>query len=145
MISHFLQSIFAQKVLFLPSFLFSILIYWVILILTLKCLGEERTGFLSGSNLIDQPQHLDSGLRYEKKPRFLRSSLVRIIFILSGCAILVFCMLLATEGIKNVESTISTIEKTVLVSTLCLKYPICIFHRYTFTHLLFTANTRYHR
>jgi len=105
------------KVIAFPSLLFLIFIYWVILVFTLKCLGKDRVGFLSGYEFWQEDEYFKEELEHSKCVRkYPRSAYVRMIFIFCGALILLFSLLLASEGVHNIEKTIGSIEKTMLVS-----------------------------
>ena len=73
-------------------------------------------GFLSGDKFIEPFMYkgLDTG-----KQKFLslrRADVIRIICGLCGTLMLIFCLLIGTEGQQNADKAVATIENTLLVS-----------------------------
>lgn len=81
----------------------------------MKCLGKDRVGFLSGYEFWQEDEYFKEELEHSKCVRkYPRSAYVRMIFIFCGALILLFSLLLASEGVHNIEKTIGSIEKTML-------------------------------
>lgn len=89
--------------------LFVGLIAWLIILLTLKCLGPTRVGFLSGSRFFDADADDD------KSPiPCYRPNLVRTLFITYSVCLLCFCGLLVTKGSLHYDDTITFFKASVV-------------------------------
>jgi len=73
---------------------------WSVLILVFKCLGPERVGFLSGSNFVQTTES-------HKRP-----SRIRLIFLNSSLLVIIFSILLVTNGLGNLQRTVTTLDSS---------------------------------
>ena len=91
---------YAQGLLFIGCFLLTVYIIWFIFIIILKCI--PHAGFLSGRRFTNHS----------------RAKTVRIVFAIAAILSMVFTVLLVTEGITNLQDTLTTVNNSYLVSVI---------------------------
>jgi hypothetical protein len=70
---------------------------WLLFIWLSKCLGPERVGVLAGHPYEDTSPYTGAG---------------RIVYAFSALMVLIFSVLLITEGLNNLQATTDTIHAT---------------------------------
>lgn len=89
---------YAQGLLFIGCFLLTVFVIWFIILLVLKC--TPGAGFLAGHRFTNRT----------------RASHVRIVFSLAAVLSMLFTILLVTEGITNLQDTLTTVDNSNQVS-----------------------------
>lgn len=85
---------YAQGLLFIGCFLLTVFVIWFIILLVLKC--TPGAGFLAGHRFTNRT----------------RATHVRIVFTLAAVLSMLFTILLVTEGITNLQDTLTTVDNS---------------------------------
>lgn len=85
-------------------------IFWIIVILTFKCMGAANAGFLSGHHFVIPPPEEDEKNIY-KRPRRVRS-----VFIVATALLMLFAFLLVALGFTNVNNAATTMGESLMTT-----------------------------
>ena len=98
---------YAQGLLFIGCFLSVVFFLWYIVLLVLKC--TPGAGFLSGRRFTNRT----------------RATNVRVVFATAAVLSILFTILLVTEGITNLQDTLTTVDNSNQVR--CFGLFVCLF------------------
>lgn len=88
---------YSVGLIFVTALLFTFFFVWTVAIVVLKCMGPYQVGFLSGYHFV-KPDDVE-------KDRYRRPFWVRIAFLNCGVFVILFSVLLVTQGIGNLKTT----------------------------------------
>mmetsp|Transcript_12647 Transcript_12647/g.17943 ORF Transcript_12647/g.17943 Transcript_12647/m.17943 type:complete len:552 (+) Transcript_12647:136-1791(+) len=94
---------YALGLIFGGALVITFFVIWLLVILVFKCLGQRRVGFLSGAPFTKTPEISAVGGNVR------RPMITRCVFLSSGVILIVFGVLLVTQGITNLRDTISNV------------------------------------
>lgn len=103
---------YAVGLVFLASVVLCFFLFWAVALIVFACMGQEQVGFLAGRGFV-QPMSKtygpgdDLGASQYKRPRR-----VRITFIVCAVCVVVFSILLVTNGLSQVETMQATLMRS---------------------------------
>ena len=103
---------YAVGLVFLASVVLCFFTFWAVALIVFACMGQEQVGFLAGRGFV-QPMPKtygpddDLGVTQYKRPRR-----VRITFLVCAVCIVVFSILLVTNGLSQVETMQATLMRS---------------------------------
>jgi hypothetical protein len=101
------QASYAAGLIVLVAFSMAFFVFWMIGLLTFKCMGSENGGFLSGSPLVS---------RSDDKTRCTNKKVVtRILFLMATLILWISAVLLLVKGVAELDGTADAADNTLLV------------------------------
>mmetsp|Transcript_34883 Transcript_34883/g.64171 ORF Transcript_34883/g.64171 Transcript_34883/m.64171 type:complete len:582 (-) Transcript_34883:314-2059(-) len=100
------QADYAAGLISLFVFLLIIFIFWTVVILVFKCMGQANAGFLSGHAFI-VPDELDDETNIHKRP-----FRVRVVFLVATAVLMTSVFLFVAMGLTNVNNAATTMGKS---------------------------------
>ncbi|GAX19262.1 hypothetical protein FisN_4Lu516 [Fistulifera solaris] len=96
---------------YMGIFMMTLFLVWFFAIIFLRCMGKHRVGFWAGQGFqqaVDDPGYTEKP--YERASFRLRSTRVRIWFLLCSLVFIIFSILSVTNGLSNLQSTVDTVS-----------------------------------